>query len=200
MAKNFIEELNKRIDEMLKQKEAESQSIDSQIASAQSEIAKLRETMDDAQETLDAETYVKAKDAARVLQTKIEMLEKRKAQHDKKELISEAESDEVIKSILAHENELAEDFHKDAMELLWQLKERNDKYRAELAASNNTLSRWTNNIHENYRSETTTYADGTNRSPVPVPVRTSPFFGSPLSNKVTDFLKSVLKNKEKEDE
>lgn len=198
MGKNLIEEINRKMDEMLQQNRAELQTINDQISSAQSEIAEYQTTMDNAQNELDAEGYLKAKDAIRILKTKIEMLEKRKTQHNEKELVTEEESDQVINSILEYENQLAEEYEKDIKSPLNQLRQRTEKYRAGVLYAETTMNRWTSNIHANYQSPTATYADGTHRSSVPVPVRSVHYYGSPVSVRVSDFLEKVFEEKEED--
>lgn len=201
MAKNnFLEDVNRKMDEMLKRHRAELQSIEDQKKSAMDEIAKLQKDMEEAQSNIDAERYLKASDAVRILETKIEMLDKRKKQHEHKELVTEEESDEMIRSLLAHEDEIAEQYEKDVKEPIRKLRSINDAYRADVSYCEATIKRWTSNIHPNYRSETTTYADGTNRSSTPVPVHAIPYFGSAISHRITDFLSRVFDKVEEEEE
>ena len=123
MAKNnFLEDVNRKMDEMLKRHRAELQSIDDQKKSAMDEIAELQTEMEDAQRNIDAERYLKASDAVRILKTKIEMLDKRRAQHEHKELVTEEESDQMIRSILAYEDEIADQYEKDVKEPIRKLR------------------------------------------------------------------------------
>ena len=196
---NFIDDVNRKMDEMLKRHRAELQSIDDQKKSALDEIAELQKTMDEAQRNIDAEAYLKASDAVRILATKIEMLDKRRAQHEHKELVTEEESDQMIRSILAYEDEIADQYEKDVKEPIRKLRSINDAYRADVSYCEATIKRWTSNIHPNYRSETTTYADGTNRSSTPVPVHAIPYFGSAISQRISEFLSRVFDKVEEEE-
>ena len=200
MAKNLLEEINNRMNEMLGQSRAELQTIDDQISSARNEIAEHQKSMDEAQSTIDAEKYLKASDAIRVLKTKIEMLEKRKAQHSEKELVTEEESDRVINSILEYENQIAEEYQKEIKAPINQLRQLTEKYRADVSSAETTIKRWTSNIHANYQNPFTTYPNGTHRSDTPVPVHNVPYLGSAISIRVTDFLSHVFENKEVTDE
>ncbi len=109
-----------------------------------------------------------------------------------KEFISEEESDKVIASLLEYEEELSFDYARSVKELLKKLIKLHEQYTENIKKSEETISKWTHNIHANYIQKNTirTLPDGTktHRLETPVPVHIMPYAGSDLSMAIEKFL------------
>ena len=180
---NKREEIEKQIHEVNAKKKTNQEAIEKKLQDLSKQIAETRILMQEAQEDLDAGGYYDAKTELEKLQTAEEMYKGRLSQIRKEKLISEADSDAVIESLLAYEKELSEQFESEAKEILRKLTGQLKKYREEVMKTEAVLGTWTANIHPNFRSYTgTTYgSSGTNRSPNPVSVHPGGYVGSEAS-------------------
>ena len=67
-----------------------------------------------------------------------------------------------------------------------------ENYAQEIAQAEDTIIDWTGRIHENYSTRGGTFfADGTDRSPEPVPVRRLPYAGAPASEITAVYIHKV---------
>ena len=191
MPKDIITEVKKQMEKLLSERRSELARISEEISACKTDKATAEDELKKATATLDFDSYEKAKQEFVRAETKIEMLTDRYNQILKNEYLTESESDKVIDSIKAWEHELSEEYHKAIAEPIKTLQELTKKYLAGIKDAENLMRSWTNEIHANYRSETTTYANGTNRSDTPVPVRNVPYTGSQTSKAVNDFVNSM---------
>lgn len=189
MAKQtVVEEVKARMQEMQDKKAAELQAIHEKQTEAQTQKEAAELALKEATERMDLDAYEEAKAAKRKAQTAIDMYSGKYAQISKQEYISEEDSDKVIDSLLAYEDELAAGFKAAVAEPLKKLDELQKAYADAVEDVEQTIRAWTSNIHANYRNNGTTYADGTNRSPQPVPVRRLPYTGCSEAHQLKEYL------------
>lgn len=192
MAKQtVVEEVKARMQEMQQKKAGELETVRQRQQEAQTQKEAAELAIREATDSMDLEAYEEAKTAKRKAQTAIDMYSGKYAQISKQEYISEADSDKVIDSLLAYENELAAGFKAAVAEPLKKLDELQRTYFDAVEDVEQTIRAWTDNIHANYRSAGTIYAEtGTNRSPHPVAVHTTPYTGCGEAHRLAQYLKN----------
>lgn len=193
MSKQTIaEKVSEQIDAMLTQRAQEIAVIETALASANAQKQEAEASAKAAIEKTDFAAYESAKDAQRKASAAIEMYEARLKQLTEREFISEEESDRVIDSLLAYEADLAERYADDIKTPLAALEAIHSQYRQEVQNVERIIGRWTREIHANYRTPGTIYAEtGTNRAPYPAPVHRVPYVGSPESEKTDKYLNEI---------
>ena len=189
MAKQtVVEEVKARMQEMQQKKAGELETVRQRQQEAQTQKEAAELAIREATDSMDLEAYEEAKTAKRKAQTAIDMYSSKYNQIKQQEYISEVESDKVIDSLLAYEDELAAGFKAAVAEPLKKLDELQKAYVDAVADVEQTIRAWTGNIHANYRNNGTTYTDGTNRSPQPVPVRKIPYTGCSEAHQLKEYL------------
>ena len=186
--KNIAKAVNKQIDEIKSRRAAELGKMSEALDDAERRAASQRELIEESVDAGDAVSYMAAKNELRRIEDEIELYETRRARLCATALISEKESDRTIDSIKVYEDELAKDFEKEIEAPLHTLSEILAEYLHSVSEAEGVLGTWVREIHANYRSEGTTYSDGTNRSPVPVPVRFRPYEGCESAVRLRTFL------------
>lgn len=151
----------------------------------------------DATERMDFEVFEDAKTAKERAKTAIDMYNAKHTQISNQEYINEAESNKVIDSLLNYEKEIEKDFKAKAAIHLRELETILAFYFHEVNETERIIVEWCNNIHANYRMESTMYfnkatGDYTNRSNKPVPVHSVPFKGCSEANITEEYLKQRL--------
>ncbi len=190
-----LEEVKSRMKEMKDNKAAQLEKIQQKQAEARTQIEAAALAMKQATENIDVDSYEEAKSKKRKAQTALEMYNGRYEQIRAKELISEADSDKVIDSLLEYENQLAADFKAAAAVHLKKLAELLKDYRATVQDIEHTLAIWQHDIHANYstRGATTYYNEftgtHTDRSPQPIPVHRSVYIGCAEAGRLEEYLK-----------
>lgn len=188
-----LEEVKARMKELHVKKLTDLEAISKMQEEARSKIEAAVMAMKKATEEMDVDAYEEAKTAKRKANTALEMYKSRYEQIAKQELISEAESDQVIDSLLQYENQLTDQFKAGASTLLKQLDELLTGYREEIRSVETTLTTWQRDIHANHKATGTIYYDQltgepTNRSPRPVPVHQREYWGCPESYEMFEYL------------
>ncbi len=186
-----VEEVKARMQEMYDKKASELETVRQKQTEAQTQKEAAELAIREATANMDLEAYEEAKQAHRKAQTAIDMYSGKYDQISKQEYISEADSDKVIDSLLAYEEELAAGFKAAVAEPLKKLDELQRNYFDAVADTENTIGAWTTNIHANYRSEGTIYSEtGTNRAPHPVSVHSTPYNGCSEAHRLAQYLKN----------
>lgn len=189
MAKQtVVEEVKACMQEMQQKKAGELETVRQRQQEAQTQKEAAELAIREATDSMDLEAYEEAKTAKRKAQTAIDMYSSKYNQIKQQEYISEVESDKVIDSLLAYEDELAAGFKAAVAEPLKKLDELQKAYANAVEDVEQTIKAWTGNIHANYRNNGTTYTDGTNRSPQPVPVRRIPYTGCSEAHQLKEYL------------
>ena len=191
--KNLIAEIRERITDMQTTKANELKTVWEKKTQAETEKEAAELALKNATAVMDLEAYEEARAKKHKAQTAIDMYSSKHKQIETQEYISEEESDKVIASILDYEEERAAEFKADLAKLLKPAADLLATYEADIREAEDTIRLWTDNIHANYRSMTTTYQDGTNRCPKPVPVRNLPYNGCSEAAILKTFLEKELK-------
>lgn len=187
---NKAAEVSARIEKLLNDKAQELATIKAELSEAQERRSNAAADMQKAMEATDIKAYERAKLAKQAEESAIEMYSARYKQLEEKEFMTEAESDKVINSILDYEKQLDAEFMKLIARPADKIRDLLAEYRARINEAEHTISNWTHSIHANYISKTTTYADGSNRSPRPQPVRVFSYDGCALAHNAKKFLEA----------
>lgn len=195
MAKQTVlDEVKNRMKEMQDSKAAQLETIRQKQTEARSQIEAAALAMKQATEDMNVDSYEEAKNRKRKAQTALDMYNGRYEQIKQQEYISEADSDKVVDSLLAYENQLAADFKAAAAVHLKKLAELLKDYKAAVQDTENTLTSWQRDIHANYntRGGTTFYDEftgqHTHRSPQPVPVHRMAYTGCDEAARLSTYL------------
>ena len=190
MKKDIVTKVNSRIDQILADRANELNAIDTKIREANEAAANATKAMDKAADSLSLVDYDAAKRDLESAKTALQMLTTRKERVTKRKAMSEHDSDEQIDQLLEYEKELAEQYKADLAVKLTEIRKLQNTYRDSVERVEAVISRWTADVHPNYRSECARYANGTNRAETPQPVHIRPYSGCEESDTVAIFLKS----------
>lgn len=191
---NTAKKILKQIETLKAEKTEQLETIFEKAQQAGRDAEKAAEDMKKAAETLDLDAYQEAKNAEERAKIAAQMYGERYAALEAREFLSEAESDQTIDSLKRYEEDLAADYEKKIVTPISALNRIHMDYIDAVQETETAIREWTLNIHRNYRAEGTTYKDGTNRSPKPIPVRNIPYEGSELSKKIGNFLNNIKSN------
>ena len=189
--KNEAREVMARIKDMLAQKAAELDAIQQKQEEARGQLEEAGLELKEAVEQTDLTLYEKATADRRKAQGALDMYAARHKMISEKQFITEQESDKVIDGLLEYEKQLTEDFKAAVAAPLKALAAAYEEYMAAVQETEDTLRAWETSIHANYRSSTAVYADGTNRSPKPIPVHSVPFHGCSEAARLKIYLDSA---------
>lgn len=192
-----LEEVKARMKELHVQKLTDLEAISKMQEEARSKIEAAVMAMKKATEEMDVDAYEEAKTAKRKANTALEMYKGRYEQISKRKLITEAESDQVIDSLLKYEENETEKFKALLSTHLKALDELLSGYKEIIRDTEFVIVTWNREIHANYRSRgRTTYVDEltgepTDRSPRPIPVHPIEYGGCDESFMLSTFLDKV---------
>lgn len=188
---NTAEKVRKRAAEMTEAKTKQLLEIRQKQDELRGDLERAEAAVKEATEKMDLDAFEKAKEAKSKAETGLDMYGRRYEQLRRQEMISEKESDEVIKSLLDYEDSLETEFKQAILAPLEALADLTREYRAAIEEAESTIKLWESDIHANYRSETATFAEtGTNRSPRPIPVHPIAYIGCREAETVHTFLKA----------
>lgn len=194
MAQNILQEVQKRMQDMTSKKAADLEAIRAKQTEAQQKKEAAESALKAATEEMNLEKFKAAEKQKHDAQTAIAMYSGRFEQIQQQEYISEKESDEVIDSLLQFEEDLAADFKAALTEKLQDLEQLHREYSDTVRDAEQTILTWTTTIHSNHRSRgLTLYADGTDRSPKPIPVRNVAYAGCEEAKQLQEYLTQASK-------
>lgn len=192
MAKrNVTKEVQEQITEMVNKKAADLDAIRNKQTEARTRLEAAELAIKAATETMNLDAYEKATAARNKAKIALDMYAGRYLQIQKQEYISEEESDKVIDSLKAYEDQLEEDFKKSLVPLLKKLEDIHTNYTQAVQDTESTIQNWTASIHANYRVDGALYANGTNRNDKPQPVRRLPFTGCGAAETLGKYLEKA---------
>lgn len=196
--KNTPADTMKRIEGLEKKKADELAAIAQKIKESKEALTAAQAEIKNATERTDLTAYQDAKKKEAEASAAIEMYAARYTQLERREYVTTKDSNATIDALLEYEKDIAYEYMGNIGPAIVTIKKAHDDYMTAVKAAEYTIAEWTGRIHANYRSETTTYADGSNVSKTPVPVRNTPYLGCPESAVVGAFLdKIVVEEKEK---
>lgn len=188
---NKAKEIKNRINQLIEEKAASLAEIQVEIDKAVEREAAAVNEMKIAMESTNVDAYQEAKSKKLAASNALEMYRARLKQLTERKFLTEAESDEVIDELLEYEDVLKEDFMKSLEAPLKKLNELYKEYIARVDEAENIISRWTSEIHSNYRNFYGIYANGTNRSDKPVSVHNIPVTGCPASDITGKYIRNM---------
>ena len=194
MNKNITREVRERIESLKKKRAADLAEIQGKLAEARSKVDSAEQTIQLATAQMNLDAFEKATAAKQKAQTAVDMYSARYSQLVKKEFISEAESDSVIDSLLAYEDQLADDFKKKLAPMLRELVALHRNYLEAVRDTEQTMNQWQYEIHANYNTRgRQTWVDEitgerTVRAKTPVPVRIIPYNGCDEATQLGSYL------------
>lgn len=189
--KNEAERVMQQIKELTEKKAKDLETIHEAIErETQAEAAAL-EAVAAAATVLDLERYHTAQAELSNAREHLAMYRLREQQLAAAAYVSEEESDAVIDRLKDYEASLSAGYDTQAAKIIEELKTCTAVYIDAVAAAESAMKTWTRDVHSNHRAPNTTYPDGTNRAPYPVPVRPTPYTGDALSKKVQEFIKTL---------
>lgn len=191
--KNKTEEVKKQIAEMKEKKAAELEQIRERQTEAQTQKEAAEAAIKEATAEMNLPAFEAAGQEKRKAQAALDMYQGKFKQIQQQEYVTEEQSDKVIADLLEYEEALADEFKQQMQEHIEALERIHREYTTAIRETEETIKTWEREIHANYRSQTATYADGTNRSPLPVPVRAIPFIGCAEALKLGDFLEKIAR-------
>lgn len=177
------EDVQEKIEELTKKKKEDLEAAQNNLAEAESNLAQVEEKLKEASANMDLDAYQSLQDEKKRYEQAIEMYRGRQEQLANQEIISEQDSDEVIDSLINYELETTQNFLAEVFSRVPELREITDRYTRNIGETEQTILRWCNEVHANYRTfGRTTRRDPvtgtmTDRSPHPVPVRITPYAG-----------------------
>lgn len=189
---NRTKEVQEKIRDLIENREKTTAAILEKIEAERRAECAAQEAIDKATAALDFEMNHKAQLDKTAATERRALLQRRFDQLNSRKLVPEDESDKVISSLLQYEQDLAAAFEKEVSAPLATLEKLCKEYREKVQETENTINKWTREIHPNYLKPGTTYPDGTHRSPTPVPVHIVAYSGSALSGQIYNFLQNVL--------
>ena len=158
------------------------------------DIAQYEAAMGVATENMDTKAYAAAKSKLETAKTTAEMYAKRYDAIRTNEMITEADSDAVIDSIFAFEREATALYKDKAVQLVQELDELTNEYRAVINDAERFMQSWAANVHENYRSNIGGKAIRRNK---PQRIRVLPYLGCDLSDITKKFVDTFNRNADK---
>ena len=191
-----LNSISERIDTLTGDYNRQLNAIAEAVSKANTELAAYRQQMDEASLNEDLKRYTAARNARTDKETLIEML---RAKYDRivaAGMVTDEESDAQIRELLDYEHELAADFKQAIAEPFRVLASLCTEYAALVQRTEGTISRWTSEVHPNYRMDGKTVFDPetgkyTDISKKPVPVRSQPFRGCPEYIRLVGLLQDV---------
>lgn len=189
--KNTPAETIKTIESLEKKKAAELAAIADKINENNKALAEAKKAKQNATESTDLTAYQDAKKKEAEANAAIEMYVARYTQLERREFVTTKESDETIDALLQYETDIAAEYIEAIAGPIAEIKKAHADYIGAVKAAEDAISAWTHRIHANYRASGTTYADGTNISKTPVPVRNAPYFGCEESRMVEGFIGKI---------
>ena len=179
-----LNSISERIDTLTGDYNRQLNAITEAISKATAELEAYRQQMDEASLNEDLKRYTAARNARTDKETLIEML---RAKYDRivaAGMVNDAESDAQIRELLDYEQELAADFRQAIAEPFRTLASLCMEYETLVQRTENTITRWTSEVHPNYRMDGKEVFDPetgkrTGISKTPVPVHSQPYRGCP---------------------
>ncbi len=189
-----VETVKEQIETLLNNRAEALQRVNEAREKLSEEIERLSQEKERAVEAMDEAGYSEISSKLIKARTALEMYGKKADQLRRDKLVTEQESDDVIESLIQYEQDLEQSFAADVQEIMDKLSERQAEHNQAWKEAEGVLLDWVTNIHENYRSRYTRYADGTDRADKPVPVHPyGTYNGGSINNQVTALLKQMQK-------
>ena len=180
------------MEKLKSERAAEIQSVKAKIRDAEAGIKDAEARIDTATRKTDLEAFTEAEKDQKAANTKRAMYSERLKQLEDLDFVTDQESEETINSIIAYEKTIGTQIDERIRESVEALDKLITAYEHEIEDAERTIKDWTGTIHPNYISEGTIYAEtGTHYSPVPIPVRRTPYEGTERAKAARRFIRVI---------
>ena len=193
MLKNVADDVRERMRKLFADRTIETERLEKMCDAAETERLECSALVEAAKDKMDLCAFQEARQKEQAARDRIEMYSARITKLNNARLVTEAESDSVIDSLLGYEADLAAEYERDSARIIDQLRALTDNYLAKVQDTESTMKQWTQNVYPNYRSETT-FKNGSNRMDHPVPVRNTRYEGCAAAAAARNFL-AVIGNR-----
>jgi vacuolar-type H+-ATPase subunit E/Vma4 len=173
---------------MIETKRTEMELAQQKEQEARAEITEATEAIKTATAEMNLEAYEAATARRNKAKTAANMYAAKAEQIRQQEYVTEEESDRVIDQLLEHENKLYKAFLDAISDPLARIRRCCKAYSDGIDETEKLIRKWTQEIHANYRSAGTTYANGTNRADTPQPVHAVAFTGHRFYKTAQEFI------------
>lgn len=196
MSDNTIEQVSRKIRQITEVRQKDLEGLAALGGEAREELNKATEELEAAARDMDEKRYQEAEKKREAAALRLSMCDAKYKQVRDQKYVTEAESDEVINSILEFEQQIADEFTAKSKLLLGDLREMLADYLQKVNEAEGVLQRWTSQIHANYSTRgMTSFIDPvtgerTDRSASPVPVRPNKYTGCEQAQVISNFLGS----------
>jgi len=192
----ILKEIRDRMTAIKSKRAAELSMVMAKREEAREAAERAERDLTSAMEELNEDKYGRASQAQQKARAAQEMYTRAYDQLAARKLITEAESDAVIDSILAVEDDLAKGFLEAIAEPMRRLDTLYKEYRSAVKEAESLLTKWQSDIHPNFRSSGSQYRDAegnlTNRGPHPIPVHRMEYKGCDEALRLGSFLNKNL--------
>ena len=147
-----VEAVRQKITELVQAKADTLAEIEKNKNAALAQIAQSGKDIRSATEAMDITAFEAAKAEQHRAKMALEMYDGRFAQISKRQYVTEQESDEVLDSLAAYGDQIADKFKSDVVGPLKKLQDILSAYLAERKAIDDTMLTWQNQIFPNYRA------------------------------------------------
>lgn len=159
MQMTTLQKVQQKIADLVKQKTATLDAIEQNKSEALAQISKAGQDLSAATEAMDLNAYEDAKAEQRRARMRLEMYDRRLDMVNKRDYVKEAESNDVLDSLMAYGDQIAEKFRSDVAGPLKKLQDILTAYLSECADINSTMLTWQQQIHPNYRNPNSSRID-----------------------------------------
>ncbi len=184
--------IRKYMQKLREDRDQEIQTVKQSLRDAEAGIRDAETRKDQASRVTDLSAYQEAEKDLEAARTKRSMYSERLHQLQDLDFVTDQESEETIKSILAYEQTIGTQIDERIREHVESLDHLLQGYENEIQDAEGTIKDWTSTIHPNFISEGTIYAEtGTHYSKDPVPVRRTPYEGTEKAKAARRFIRVI---------
>lgn len=195
MEKNVADIVLKRMETLLANRDLEIKKLEDLRAAAEAEKKNCQKLVEDAKDKMDLCAFQEARKKTQDIQDRIELYSARIGKIKNARMVSEEESDSIIDSLTAYEDDMAAEYELEAGKIIEKLRVMTDGYLGRVNETEKAIKQWTTLIHPNFRSSTTT-VNGSNRMDAPVPVHPIAYRGCGAAISASKFVDSYFQRHE----
>ena len=191
---NVTAKVKQQIMNLTKCREDEMDGLRKNLSDSQRELKEAQDRAEEATRRTDLKEFQTAQEEIKQASTAVDMYNRRIQQLNGQEIVTEADSDAVIDSLLKYEKDLDAEFREAIREPIAILRKMQEEYQRAILDTEDTIRTWSRSIRANFRTfgRTTridkTTGEQTDRSERPVPVHMVPYDGVRVSKEIREFL------------
>lgn len=157
---NPVEKANALRDELLEKRDAKISKLNSKIEELKQQAEAEEAAMNEATSSLNVTAYIKAKANKEQAETLAKMYTGKLDEVRRADMISEEDSDKVIRDIWKYEDDLTEKYLNDAVEHIKALLDLSEKYNNAIRNSHYALQMWAGNVRAFYNPDAPSWNNG----------------------------------------